>query len=77
MLSQTNLEHILENKQLTQQDGEEQLLQFQLVDYKFFEETFGHRFAANQLQQNLSQDQQQLQDSNLAQTTFQQLELLL
>ena len=76
MLSpQSNLEDILENKQIAQHEEEEQLLKIQLVDYKFVEKNFGQRFAEKQLQQNLSQDQQQLQASNLAQTTFQQLSL--
>ena len=52
--------------------AERNLLQVQLVYYKFFEENFGHRISEKQLQQNLSQDHQQLQDSNLAQTNFQQ-----
>ena len=42
---------------------------------KFLEKNFGQQLAENELQQNLSQDQQQLQDSNLAQKMFQQLNL--
>ena len=72
-LCQNNFEHILENKQLSQQVGEEQLLQLQLLSNKFLEKNFGQQLAENELQQNLSQDQQQLQDSNLAQKIFQQL----
>ena len=74
-LCQNNFEHILENKQLSQQVGEEQLLQLQLLSDKFLEKNFGQQLAENELQQNLSQDQQQLQDSNLAQKIFQQLSL--
>ena len=39
------------------------------------EKNFGHQLAENELQQNLSQDQQQLQDNQLAQKSFQQLNL--
>ena len=74
-LCQNNLEHILENKQLSQQVGEEQLLQLQLLSNKFLEKNFGQQLAENELQRSLSQDQQQLQDSNLAQKIFQQLTL--
>ena len=74
-LCQNILENILENKQLSQQVGEEQLLQLQLLSNKFLEKNFGQQLAENELQQNLSQDQQQLQDSNLAQKIFQQLSL--
>ena len=42
---------------------------------KFFPENFGQQISEKQLQQNLSTDQQQLQDRNLAQTTLQQLSL--
>ena len=42
---------------------------------KFLEKNFGQHLAENGLQQNLFQDQQQLQDSNLAQKMFQQLNL--
>ena len=54
---------------------ERHLSQVQLVNYKLLAENFGHRLSEKQLQQNLSTDQQQLQDSNLAQTNFQQLSL--
>ena len=59
------------NKQL----AERNLFQVQLVYYKFLPENFGQQLSEKQLQQNLSTDQQQLQESNLTQTTFQQLSL--
>ena len=52
-----------------------QMFQQQLRSNKFLEKNFGHQLAENELQQNLSQDQQQLQDSQLAQKIFQQLNL--
>ena len=52
-----------------------QMFQQQLRSNKFLEKNFGHQLAENELQQNLSQDQQQLQDSQLAQKLFQQLSL--
>ena len=69
-LSQNNLEHILENRQLPQHDGAEQLLHLQLLSNKFFEENFGQTFAENQLQQNLSQDQQQFRSAILPRKPF-------
>ena len=52
-----------------------QMFQQQLRSNKFLEKNFGHQLAENELQQNLSQDQLQLQDSQLAQKFFQQLNL--
>ena len=42
---------------------------------KFFPENFGQQISEKQLQQNLSTDQPQLQNRNLAQTAFQHLRL--
>ena len=74
-LCQTIFENIFENRQLPEQVAEEQLLQLQLLSIKVLEKNFGQQLAENELQQNLSQDQQQLQDSNLAQKISQQLSL--
>ena len=63
----------LERLHLTRSSLEQNLSQVQLVYYKFFSENFGQQLSEKQLQQNLSTDQQQLQDSNLAQIDFQQL----
>ena len=62
-------------KQPLEKANQDKELQVQLVYHKFFEENFGHRISEKQLQQNLSQNQQQLQKSNLAQNTVQQLSL--
>ena len=43
--------------------------------HKFFPENFGQQLPEKQLQQNLSTDQQPLQETNLTQTNFQQLSL--
>ena len=48
---------------------------FSLSSTSSLQRTLGNRISEKQLQQNLSTDQQQLQDSNLAQTNFQQLSL--
>ena len=72
-LCQNIFENIFDNKQLPKQVGEEQLLHLQLLLNKLLEKNFGQQLAENEFQQNLSQDQQQLQDSNVAQKIFQQL----
>ena len=69
------LEQLLSEQLCDEHLADRNLLQVQLVYYKFLAENFGQRNSEKQLQQNLSTDQQQLQDSNLAQTTFQQLSL--
>ena len=69
------LEQLLSEQLCAEHLPERNLLQVQLVYYKFLAENFGQRISEKQLQQNLSTDQQQLQDSNLAQTNFQQLSL--
>ena len=63
----------LERLHLTRSSLEQNLSQVQLVYYKFLAENFGQRIADKKLQQNLPTDQQQLQNSNLVQTNFQQL----
>ena len=69
------LEQLLSEQLCAEHLAERNLFTGQLVYYKFLAENFGQRISEKQLQQNLSTDQQQLQDSNLAQTTFQQLSL--
>ena len=78
-LTRSSLEQDEHKKQLEQLPSEQlcaehlaerNLLQVQLVYYKFLAENFGHQISEKQLQQNLSTDHQQLQDSNLAQTNF-------
>ena len=53
----------------------ETFYRFNLSTTSSLQRTLGQRISEKQLQQHLSTDQQQLQDSNLAQTTFQQLNL--
>ena len=69
------LEHLLSEQLCAKHLAERHLLQVQLVFYKFLAENFGQQISEKQLQQNLPTDQQQLQDSKLAQTNFQQLSL--
>ena len=69
------LEQLLSEQLCGEHLAERNLFQVQLVIYKFFPENFGQRTSEKQLQQNLSTDQQQLQENNLAQTNFQQLSL--
>ena len=69
------LEQLLSEQLCGEHLAERNLFQVQLVIYKFFPENSGQQLSEKQLQQNLSTDQQQLQDSNLAQTVFQQISL--
>ena len=65
----------LERLHLTRSSLEQNLSQVQLLYYKFFAENFGQQLSEKQLQQNLSTDQQQLQEHQLTQNNFQQLSL--
>ena len=58
---------------LTDNLSEQDLSDRSFEQNRFFQKNFGHRISEKQLQQNLSQDHQQLQKPNLAQITFQQL----
>ena len=69
------LEQLLSEQLCAEHLAERNLLQVQLVYSKFLAANFGHQISEKQLQQNLSTDQPQLPDSNLAQTNFQQLSL--
>ena len=65
----------LERLHLTRSSLEENLSKVQLLIYKFFPENFGQQLSEKQLQHNLSTDQRQLQNTQLTQTSFQQLSL--
>ena len=65
----------LERLNLTRSSSEQNLSKVQLLIYQFFPENFGQQLSEEQLQQNLSTDQRQLQNTQLTQTHFQQLSL--
>ena len=68
-LPEESLSSSFSKKRLSEQDL------FNISLDKFFPENFGKQLAENQLQQNLSTDQRQLQKNKLTQNTFQQLSL--